>query len=102
VSRRALVPVLEGRLRVFAALLEATSENLASLRRAEAQETFGADSFGLGVGLGGSRKSGYSGGFSGSAYSGGSRGFFESLGLYDDLNPGESSWSRTAKGRNSA
>ncbi len=39
VTSRAMVPVLEHRFRLFAALLKATGDNLATLQRAEAQNS---------------------------------------------------------------
>ena len=86
VSSRAMVPVLEHRFRLFAALLKATGDNLATLRRAESKELFGPESF--------SRQgfhaietlppTGYAP----------PRGLFESFGLYGDEEADDSIWPR--------
>jgi hypothetical protein len=77
----ALIPVLEARYRVFAALLKATGENLATLQRAEAQDSM-AD-----------------GGYTQSLAP---RGLFESFGMYDEADVNRSIWpvDRLAKARN--
>jgi hypothetical protein len=86
VNERVLVPVLEHRLRLFGALLKATGDNLATLRRAESQQTYGAESFGgRGQGAGGALPlNGY----------GAPRGLFESFGLYSDEEEADSIWPR--------
>jgi len=71
-----MVPVLEARFRVFAALLKATGENLATLQRAESHdplntETYYAGRLGHGVAP---------------------RGLFESFGMYDDGDVNSSLW----------
>jgi hypothetical protein len=78
----ALIPVLEARYRVFAALLKATGENLATLQRAEAQDSM--------VNIGYARTMA-------------PRGLFESFGMYDEADINQSIWplDRTGKPRNS-
>jgi hypothetical protein len=86
VSSRAMVAVLEARFRLFTALLKATEDNLATLRRAETQESFGAESFGRqGFGASGALPlNGYAA----------PRGLFESLGLYGEEEAVDSIWPR--------
>jgi hypothetical protein len=81
VRDEALTPVLEARYRVFAALLKATGENLATLQRAEALESM--------------TDAGY-------ARTMPSLGLFESFRMYDEADINRSIWpvDRTAKPRN--
>jgi hypothetical protein len=86
-----MVPVLEHRFRLFAALLKATGDNLATLRRAESRESFGTEPFGR-RGFGASEVlplNGY-GPPSGQP----PRGLFESFGLYSEEEANDSIWPR--------
>ena len=87
----AMVPVLEHRFRLFSALLQATEENLATLRRAESRESFGSRSFGR-QGFGASEVlplNGY-----GPSEGLPPRGLFESFGLYSEEDAVDSIWPR--------
>jgi hypothetical protein len=91
VTDRAMVPVLEHRFRLFAALLKATGDNLATLRRAESRESFGAEAFGR-RGFGASEvlpPGGY-----GPPGQMPARGLFESFGLYSEEEANDSIWPR--------
>lgn len=92
----ASVPVLEHRFRLFAALLKATGENLATLRRAQSQDSRGASTFGD-ASFGG-RAFGNGEGLPLNGYVGSRnsapRGLFESFGLYSEEDAAESIWPR--------
>jgi hypothetical protein len=76
VKDQAIVPVLEARFRVFAALLKATGENLATLQRAEARDPLNTQTYG---------RRGYEQELA-------PRGLFESFGMYDDADVNGSIW----------
>ncbi len=91
VNSGAMTPVLEHKFRLFSALLKATGDNLATLRRAESQQSsevrslgdrsFGRQGFGANDAL---PLKGY----------GPPRGLFESFGLYSEEGAVDSIWPR--------
>jgi hypothetical protein len=90
-SSGAMVPVLEHRFRLFAALLRATGDNLATLRRAKSRQSYGAESFGR-QSFGANEAlplNGY-----GSPRALPARGLFESFGLYSEAEADASIWPR--------
>jgi hypothetical protein len=96
VTSRAMVPVLEHRFRLFAALLKATGDNLATLRRAEARKSPDGPPFGdprlRGQDLWPDeslRVNGYERGRGVPP-----RGLFESFGLYSEEEADDSIWPR--------
>jgi hypothetical protein len=104
VSSQAMVPVLEHRFRLFSALLKATGDNLATLRRAESQQsfgppafadrTFGRQSFGATETL---SLNGYD-----AEHGLPPRSLFESFGLYSEEQATESIWPRGRRAQQQA
>lgn len=100
VDAKNMVPLLTSKIRTFSAVLQATSENLVTLQRADGHEVFGQARLGTDEGTAfegyAAAQRGVFEGFGQERFARreGQGGLFESLGLYDDSEGRRSIWPR--------